>query len=424
MMATEGAPAHTQLRDEPVERVRRIWSAVLGVEVGADDDFFALGGTSVQALMIVNRVQDEASGILHPAMVFEAGSPRNMAAGLRRAAVDAPPEVLTPEAIDRGMAHLARRNNDPAVPIHRAGGRNRRAIFVLAPPRSGSTLLRVMLGGHPGLFAPPELYLLGFGTLAERRARLSGRAAFLAEGFVRAVMAVEKCDRGAAEASIEGLVGSGATTHAAYRWLQERIGDRVLVDKTPAYAQNPAALKRAEAEFADPFFIHLVRHPMAMVTSFTELRADRVTSVEADDALPASGPARGELWWLAAHRHVAAFLAGVPAARQHRVVFEALVADPRGELETLCARLGLAFDGAMLDPYADRSIRMTDGVTADARMLGDPGFHRRRGIDPSAADAWRDAQPEHALCAETVELAGALGYALDAAAPDREEWSF
>jgi len=35
---------------------------------------------------------------------------------------------------------------------------------VLSPPRSGSTLLRVMLGGHPQLFAPPELELLSFNT--------------------------------------------------------------------------------------------------------------------------------------------------------------------------------------------------------------------------------------------------------------------
>lgn len=32
--------------------------------------------------------------------------------------------------------------------------------FILSSPRSGSTLLRVMLAGHPGLYSPPELHLL------------------------------------------------------------------------------------------------------------------------------------------------------------------------------------------------------------------------------------------------------------------------
>ena len=53
---------------------------------------------------------------------------------------------------------------------------------MLSPPRSGSTLLRVMLGGNPRLFAPPELELLNFDTLAERRDAFPGRDAFRLEG--------------------------------------------------------------------------------------------------------------------------------------------------------------------------------------------------------------------------------------------------
>src|SRR5438046_3400953 len=59
------------------------------------------------------------------------------------------------------------------------GPKNPSAVFILSPPRSGSTLLRVMLGGHPALFAPPELQLLNYNTLRERHAALaSGRDSF------------------------------------------------------------------------------------------------------------------------------------------------------------------------------------------------------------------------------------------------------
>ena len=38
--------------------------------------------------------------------------------------------------------------------------------------------MRVMLGGHPLLFAPPELELLSFNTLSERREAFADRLVF------------------------------------------------------------------------------------------------------------------------------------------------------------------------------------------------------------------------------------------------------
>ena len=42
--------------------------------------------------------------------------------------------------------------------------------------------MRVMLGGNPQLFAPPELELLSFNTLAERLKPLPERFSFWREG--------------------------------------------------------------------------------------------------------------------------------------------------------------------------------------------------------------------------------------------------
>ncbi len=49
-------------------------------------------------------------------------------------------------------------------------------VFLLSAPRSGSTLLRAMLGGHPELFSPPELNLLPFSSMGEREAMLASSA--------------------------------------------------------------------------------------------------------------------------------------------------------------------------------------------------------------------------------------------------------
>ena len=51
----------------------------------------------------------------------------------------------------------------------------RRMVFVLANPRSGSTLTQLILNANPKLFAPQELYLLHFYTMGERRRRLAGQ---------------------------------------------------------------------------------------------------------------------------------------------------------------------------------------------------------------------------------------------------------
>ena len=82
--------------------------------------------------------------------------------------------------------------------------------FVLGAPRSGTTLLRVMLAGHPRLFSPPEMIVAPFRTMAERRQRLNERY-WEKGGLRRALMELEACDVDTAkqtEAALDALTGS------------------------------------------------------------------------------------------------------------------------------------------------------------------------------------------------------------------------
>ena len=81
-----------------------------------------------------------------------------------------------------------------SLSVMATGAAEQAAVFILSPPRSGTTLLRVMLAGHSRLFAAPELQLLNFDTLAQRRAALVGRYSPWREGTIRAVMELEGCD--------------------------------------------------------------------------------------------------------------------------------------------------------------------------------------------------------------------------------------
>ncbi|HFQ95634.1 MAG TPA: hypothetical protein ENK30_03590, partial [Anaerolineae bacterium] len=276
------------------------------------------------------------------------------------------------------------------------------AIFILAAPRSGSTLLRVMLAGHPRLFAPPELYLASFHTMAERASALSGRQRGWAEGLLRAIMELFHCDLDRARAILARYEAAGWPIHRFYRRLQSWLSGRTLVDKTTTYPLSLQTLERIEATFQDARFIHLVRNPHASILSYLNSGLDAVYLPDA----PFTRRQRAELIWLHANRNIRDFLARIPEERQMRLQFETLVQAPENELRRLTDFLGIDYDPALLDPY--RGDRMIDGVHPESRMVGDPNFLRRTAIDPEAARAWLDAPLDAPLHPETRRLAAIL----------------
>ena len=432
-----------------------LWRGVLGVErVGRHANFFELGGDSIQGAMLVNRLQRELGQIVYVMALFDAPTPARLAAYLAAAypeqaarlapetaadavaqagaaaALDTPAAVAA--AVGQLRAAVARRLGRAAgaatceaaagtaaarsaAAADRAGAgaaaapRNPPAVFLLSPFRSGSTLLRVMLAGHSRLFAPPELELLAFATMGERRRVYAGRNRFAREGLLRAVMELRGCDAGEAERIVAAAEDQDLPVASWYQRLQQWSAGRLLVDKTPSYALDPATLERAELLFERPLYVHLVRHPIATIGSYVEARMDRVYQ-----DLPFAPATQAQLVWLLAHGNVRRFLAGVPRERQLLLRFEDLLRDPRREMAALGSFLGVGFEPGMLEPYA--AGRMTDGPRAGSRMMGDPKFHQHQGIDAGVAERSRATPASAAALAEPVRvLAAALGYELPAA---------
>ena len=287
--------------------------------------------------------------------------------------------------------------------------KNPPAIFILSPPRSGSTLLRVMLAGHPLLFAPPELELLSFNTLEERKAaHFSGdnTPGFL-EGTIRAIMEIKGCDVEQAQRIMEDCENQKLTTQLFYRLIQEWIGKKILVDKSIYYEVDLEILKRAETYFDNPLYIHLLRHPYGMIQSFEEVRLDRTFFREGH---PFSVRELAELVWLISHQNILEFLKRVPAHRQYRVKFEDLVNQPRLIMEGICQFLGLEFHPDILQPYKDKEKKMTDGIHSVSRMIGDVKFHEHKDIDPNIADRWKQHHTDDFLGDITWQVAETLGY--------------
>ena len=271
--------------------------------------------------------------------------------------------------------------------------RNPSMAFVLSAPRSGSTLLRVMLSGHPELFCPPELFLLDNDTM--RSWERDPFSEFYRDGLVRAFMALRDVEFAAAQELVRGLVEADTPVQEVYRQLQ--AVERLLVDKTPTYGLSRATLERAEALFDRPRHVVLVRHPMAVIDSIVRNRLDRVRRAVGDPH------ALAERYWVQTYRNLAELRERVGTARAHLVRYEDLVRSPEAVLRDLCAFLGVGFSPAVLDPY--RCGRMLGGP-------GDPNFFQRGAVDPELADAWRKAALPRPLGEACVELARGLGYEL------------
>jgi amino acid adenylation domain-containing protein len=428
--AGEAVPPRTPLEHD----LAGLWRDILGTEtIGVHDNFFQLGGNSISGAVFINRLQERLGEIVHVVTLFDAPTIAQLAAHL---AAEYPRAVErlwsgetlafhggpadqkihgVDEALLDGVRALLHRRA-PAPPS--AEPKNPPVLLILSPPRSGSTLLRVMLAGHPGIFAPPELELLHFATLRERRDTFTGRDAFRLEGLPRAVMEARGCAAAEAQALVASWAEEGVTTRELYRRLQEAIGGRLLVDKTPTYGWDPEALREAEAAFDRPLYIHLLRHPYGMIRSFEEARVDQVF-------FPADQPfARRELAeavWVLAERNILEHLATVPDERRLDVRFEDLVRDPEAELRRICGFAGLDYHPDMAAPYLASSARMTDGLHAESRMLGDVKFHQHSGVDAGAADRWRDWVQEDFLGEPAHRLANQLGYSL--AAGSKASWA-
>ena len=408
-----------------------LFAQVLGGDraIGIEDDFFALGGTSITGAILVNRLQEALGEIVHVVVIFDRPTVASLAAyvadqhpraarrlwgedgswdGDDTGAEPARPTIVGPaEIAEMRRIIAAGHEGGRQTPAAEAEAPNPPAVFVLSPPRSGTTLLRVMLGAHPALFAPPELELLSFTTMAERRAAFQGRDSFWLEGVIRAVMEARACPADEAEQIVEETERSGWTTRRFYRALQGWIGARILVDKTPSYTLDPQTLQRAEDGFAGTLYLHLTRHPQATNRSFEQAKLEQIFFRR-----PHAFRRRqlAELVWTVSHENILRFLAGIPEQRRHSVRFEDLVRDPGPVLAAICGFLGLHYRPEMAEPYRPGAARMTDGPHAVSRMLGDVKFLAHGKVDAAAAERWHD-MGEPPLGEPTRAVASALGYA-------------
>lgn len=284
--------------------------------------------------------------------------------------------------------------------------RNPSTIFILSSPRAGSTLLRAMLAGHPQLFAPPELHLLQFETMGERRRELDSRLPELAEGLPRAMIELSKMTVKEALEAVEKWEEEDISVQEVYSWIQHRAAPRILVDKTPIYTLSRRTLERGKAMFDGPTFLYLHRHPLSVIESminFYGLIGKDSVEIPREEAFFVA-----EQTWTNSNSNCLNFLRDLSPSQQLSVGYEDLVREPERYIRRVCSFLQIPFDSSLLDPYS--GARMLDGLRQGEASIGDLNIMDHEGIDASLADAWKKVQVPNALGVETKATARALGY--------------
>lgn len=403
-------------RTQLEKNVQDIWVRVLGIaDIGIFDNFFEIGGDSLLGMRVINAIQEKANSTVHITALLEFPTISSLSEYLEKNYFNSELNVDGADSRDNIIIDQDLLNRfstgfrSSLTPLSESGQKNSRAIFLLSPPRSGSTLLRAMLAGHNGLFSPPELELLKFNNLGERwNASLESSTMF--EGVIEALMNIHSCSAEQAYALMRKYENAKLPIKDFYAQIQKWIEPRILVDKTPSYAFNGETLARAEAYFENAFYIHLTRHPAGMIRSFENAKLDLMVTRRVRENIPFGRKTLGELIWLLAETNIQKFLRAIPSNRKQFIKFEDLVHDPERVLRELCASLDLAFDQSMLNPYADKRQRMTGGVHQESRTIGDPNFHKHSMVDAGIADEWKRDPSQIMLSELTWKVAETYGY--------------
>ena len=298
-------------------------------------------------------------------------------------------------------------------------------IFLLAPPRSYTSLVNAMLGQHPQAFGLPELCLFNVERLVDLWIGVEGenaeRGAMARHGLLRAVAEIYGGEQTAATVNMARAWASVREDWDTGRVFQEivaRIHPLVAVEKSPSYAVAVPRMRGLLKAFPDARFLHLIRHPIAQGKSVMAINDGAFTMrMNAFEISEDQAVLEPQIAWHDVNLNILEFLEEVPPAQQMRMCGEAIMADPRTHLGAIARWAGLRDDDVAIEEmmHPERSPFACFGpVTAlfgnDPNFLAGPTFrpHKPKILPLDAELPWR--KDGRRLYPEVVELANEFGY--------------
>jgi len=264
-------------------------------------------------------------------------------------------------------------------------------LFILAPPRSFTSVVCAMLGCHPQAYGLPEINLFAAETMAKLQQLYLIRAHRRA-GLLRTLAQLAFLEQ--TEETVEAaqqwlLANSDLSTAELFRTIQSWLPDRILIDKSPLYAFTPGSMSRIQRHFPETRYLHLTRHPGDMMKSLLQVRQtlrERVlerTGLRRSVNGPRFNVESVENFWLQPNLAIVEFLESVPPEQQMRLRGEDLLSDPRTYVRQIAEWLGVRTDDeaieAMLHP--ENSPFASYGP-ANAKLGNDPNFLEKPALRP------------------------------------------
>lgn len=297
-------------------------------------------------------------------------------------------------------------------------------LFLLAPPRSYTSLMNAMLGQHPQCFGLPELCLFNVERLFELWVRTSdemGSEAKTRHGLLRAVAEIyagEQTMDSVRMATHWCAARQNHSTREVYQELVAKIDPLVAVEKSPAYTVDIRRLFRIEQAFPNARYLHLTRHPVGQCKSVMSLYDGTFALfVNSIDFLDDRAIVEPQFAWHDLNINILNFLDTIPPERQMRIRGEDVMSDPPKYLGAVCRWMGLRDDADAIDAmmHPERSPFACFGPL-DAMFGNDPNFlsgptfrpHKVKVPPLDRPVPWRE--DGRGLYPQVVELARELGY--------------
>ncbi len=292
-------------------------------------------------------------------------------------------------------------------------------LFILCPGRSFSSVVSTMIGQHPDCYGLPELKLFSGTTLGEAWDNDARPGSYPMQGLKRVIAELhhgEQTDETVEEATAWILARRDWTARQVMDHIQEQVGDRILVDKSPANINNPVVLGRIVRAYPEANYLQLLRHPR------TRGKSQMNTVNKIKNRLGASGSGIDvdvEFKWSGTHTMIRALAAELALGQLLWIRGEALLGDLELYLPQIAQWLGIRDDAeaieAMLHP--ERSPYACIGPKKakhgnNGGFLKNPVLDRERlsSMSEPSLDGPLDWAPELVFTPKTRRLAHEFGY--------------
>ena len=229
--------------------------------------------------------------------------------------------------------------------------------FILGNPRSGTSLLRIMLNAHPHIVAPPECgFLQWWHEKYQEWDRKDSKNPNRVKEFVTDVMSSKKIETW----DIKGLdIKECIASHrpSSYGELclcvylaqaskSETNSNTIksVVDKNNYYINHTEVLNKT---WPEALYIHLIRDGRDVAASYLDLQdLESESPYRPDLTYEIEGIARE---WSHNNQHIDSFLKSFSPNRSIRIKYENIIRDPETTLSDVVSFLGLTYSEEMMN---------------------------------------------------------------------------